>query len=100
MAKQPKEVTINGIKFKLQPVKPTWYWELTERCKLTGENSKTTKFMDELFKNVVVEPVGVRNDGLAYFDAEDDIQTPGELLSEIISFLMERNRQRGSSTQS
>ena len=52
MAKK-KEVLVNGNKFVLQSVSPRWYFDLNDRCGMTGGKKRTADYIDELFKNVV-----------------------------------------------
>ena len=89
MAKQ-KKVKANGTEFTLQSVSPRWYFDLNDRCKMTGGGSKkTAEYMDELFKNVVIEPKEVNTMGLDYFEEAEDIKTAESLIGEIESFLRE-----------
>lgn len=98
MAKQ-KEVTINGQKFKLQSVSPRFYYEMNDSCGMTGNKKDTPKYLDEMFKNIVIEPKEVSVKGLDYFDDFDDIDTSEKLLIEIESFLRERKQCRNSSEE-
>ncbi|RHT21002.1 hypothetical protein DXA97_13720 [Clostridium sp. OF09-36] len=86
MARQ-KKVTVNGMEFTLQSVSPRWYFDLNDRCGMTGGRRKTAEYMDELFKNVVVEPKEVSTNGLDYFEETEDIKTAGKLLTEVEHFL-------------
>lgn len=89
MARQ-KKVTVNGMEFTLQSVSPRWYFDLNDRCRMTGGGSKkTAEYMDELFKNVVIEPKEVNTMGLDYFEEAEDIKTAESLIGEIESFLRE-----------
>ena len=54
---------------------------------MTGGRRKTAEYMDELFKNVVVEPKEVSTNGLDYFEETEDIKTAGKLLTEVEHFL-------------
>ncbi len=89
MAKQEK-VTVNGTEYTLQSVSPRFYFELNDRCHMTGNNKNTADYIDGLFKNVVVEPKEVSVKGLAYFDETEDIDTSEKLLQKIESFLRAR----------
>jgi hypothetical protein len=83
-----KEVTINGQKYTLQSVSPTWYFDLNDRCGVTGNGKRqSSKYLDELFRNCVIQPAEIAAGGLSYFDETDDIKTPEELLKEVESFL-------------
>nr|WP_142411711.1 hypothetical protein [Clostridium sp. Marseille-P7770] len=90
MAKQ-KEVVVNGNKFMLQSVSPRWYFDLNDRCGMTGGKRKTAEYIDELFKNVVTDPKEVSTKGFDYFEEAEDILTPEKLLGEIESFLRGRS---------
>ena len=54
---------------------------------MTGGKRNTVKYLDTMFKNCVVTPSEIRNDGMSYFDARDDVRTPELLIKEIESFL-------------
>lgn len=88
MAKQ-KKVTVNGTEFTLQSVSPTWYFGVNDECGMTGGKKDTGKYLDTMFKNCVVSPAEVRNDGMAYFDAQEDVKTPEKLIKAIETFLRE-----------
>lgn len=90
MAKQ-KEVVVNGNKFVLQSVSPRWYFDLNDRCGMTGGKKRTADYIDELFKNVVVEPKEVSTKGFDYFEETEDISAAEQLLREAESFLRGRN---------
>ena len=90
MAKQ-KEVVVNGNKFMLQSVSPRWYFDLNDCCGMTGGKRKTAEYIDELFKNVVIDPKEVSTKGFDYFEEAEDILTPEKLLGEIESFLRGRS---------
>ena len=85
-----KEVIINSEKYMMQSVTPSWYYDLNDRCGNTGGGKRqSVKYMDELFRNCVIQPSEVTAGGLSYFDEKDDIKTPEELVKEIESFLRE-----------
>lgn len=87
MAKQ-KEVTVNGQKFTLQSVSPSWYYNFNDECGNTGGGKrKSTKYMDGMFKNCVISPPEVKADGMSYFDEKEDLSTAEKLIAEIESFL-------------
>lgn len=90
MAKQ-KEVVVNGNKFVLQSVSPRWYFDLNDRCGMTGGKKRTADYIDELFKNVVVDPKEVSTKGFDYFEEMEDISTAEQLLREAESFLRGRS---------
>ncbi len=90
MAKQ-KKVVVNGNEFVLQSVSPRWYFDLNDRCGMTGGKRKTAEYIDELFKNVVIDPKEVSTKGFDYFEEAEDILTPEKLLGEIESFLRGRS---------
>ena len=89
MARQ-KKVKIDGQEFTLQSVSPTWYMECNDRHGMTGSKKKTAAYMDEMFKNIVVEPKELNNEGMKYFDEREDLYTAERLFSEIEAFLRER----------
>ena len=70
MAKQ-KKVVVNGNEFVLQSVSPRWYFDLNDRCGMTGGKRKTAEYIDELFKNVVIDPIE------AYLGSDSDLQIAG-----------------------
>lgn len=83
-----KEVTINGQKFTLQSVSPTWYYNFNDECGNTGGGKrKSVKYMDGMFRNCVVSPPEVKADGMAYFDKKEDLSTAEKLIAEIETFL-------------
>lgn len=82
-----KKITIDGQEFTLQSVSPSWYYDFNDECGMTGGKRKTAKYMDGLFKNCVVSPPEIKAEGMAYFDAKDDIQTPEKLVGQIEQFL-------------
>lgn len=87
-----KNVTINGVDYTLQSVTFSWYTNLTDLYIAPNSGRKNTaKYADALIRGCVVEPAEVAKGGVKYFDAQDDIATPGELVKEIESFLAERN---------
>ena len=90
MAKQ-KEVLVNGNKFVLQSVSPRWYFDLNDRCGMTGGKKRTADYIDELFKNVVVEPKEVSTKGFDYFEETEYLSTAEQLLREAESFLRGRS---------
>ena len=88
MAKQ-KKVIVNGQEFTLQSVSPTWYFGVNDECGMTGGKKDTSKYLDTMFKNCVVSPAEVRNDGMSYFDEKEDVKTPEKLIKAIEQFLRE-----------
>lgn len=88
MAKQ-KKVIVNGQEFTLQSVSPTWYFGVNDECGMTGGKKDTSKYLDTMFKNCVVSPAEVRNDGMVYFDEKEDVKTPEKLIKAIEQFLRE-----------
>ncbi len=90
MARQ-KKVTVNGKDYTLQSVSPKWYFEVNDRYNMTGGKKNTAGYVDEMFKNVVVEPLEVKTQGLEYFcDMDDGIAVAETLLMEAESFLRGR----------
>lgn len=89
MAKQ-KEISIGDQKFTLQSVSPTWYFGVNDDCGMTGGGKRdTTKYLDTMFKNVVISPAEVKTEGMAYFDDREDVKTPEKLIKAIEQFLRE-----------
>ena len=86
MAKQ-KEVTINGQKFTLQSVSPSWYYDFNDECGNTGGKRKSAKYMDGMFRNCVIAPAEVKAEGMAYFDEKEDLSTAEKLIAAIEQFL-------------
>ena len=56
---------------------------------MTGGKRDTTKYLDTMFKNVVISPAEVKADGMAYFDEREDVKTPEKLIKAIEQFLRE-----------
>ena len=54
-------------------------------------NKRTADYIDELFKNVVVEPKEVSTKGFDYFEETEDLSTAEQLLREAESFLRGRS---------
>lgn len=89
MAKQ-KEVTVNGQKFKLQSVSPSWYYDFNDECGMTGGKRQSRKYVDGMLRNCVISPAEVSSQGMDYFDAQDDLSTTEKLIKEIENFLRGR----------
>lgn len=85
-----KEITIDGVTYKLQSINLTSYTSLTDAYinPLNGRRN-TAKYTDKLIQSCVVEPLEVGKKGLKYFDDTDDIATPLRLAKEIETFLTE-----------
>ena len=81
-----KTVTVGGTDYQLQSVTFSWYTNPSSGRK------NTAKYADALIKGCVVAPAEVAKGGLKYFDEQDDIATPSELVREIETFLAERNK--------
>jgi hypothetical protein len=89
MAKQ-KKVTVNGTEYTLQSVSPTWYYDTNDECGNTGSGKKkSAEYTDRMFKNCVIAPAEVRNQGMAYFDEQEDLKGPEALIKAIETFLRE-----------
>ena len=85
---QQKKVKVNEKEYTLQSVSPRWYFEMNDRHGMTGGKKDTAGYIDELFKNVIIEPAEVKADGMSYFDdMEDGIDATEKLLKEVESFL-------------
>lgn len=86
-----KNVIVNGVEYKLQSVNFSWYSNLTDLYINPSHGRKNTaKYVDALIKGCVLEPVEIAKYGVKFFDDQDDIVTPGDLVKEIESFLAER----------
>lgn len=91
MARQ-KTVTVNDVEYTFQSVNFTWYSNLTDIYINPAHGRKNTaKYADALIKGCVVAPAEVAKAGLKFFDEQDDLATPGELVHEIETFLAERS---------
>ncbi len=96
-----KTVLINDVEYKFQSVNFSWYSNLTDLYVNPAHGRKNTaKYADALFKGCVVEPAEVAKGGLKFFDDQDDLATPGELVREIENFLAERGRPGGGKEES
>ena len=81
-----KTVTVGGTDYQLQSVTYSWYFNPANGRK------NTAKYVDALIKGCVTAPAEVAKGGLKYFDEQDDLATPSELVREIENFLAERNK--------
>ena len=96
-----KTVVVNDVEYQLQSVNFTWYSNLTDLYINPANGRKNTaKYADALIKGCVTAPAEVAKGGIRFFDEQDDIATPGELVREIESFLGERNQSGGSKEKS
>ena len=99
MARQ-KNVTVNGVDYTLQSVTFSWYTNLTDLYINPANGRKNTaKYADALIKGCVICPAEVAKGGVKYFDEQEDLATPGELVREIESFLGERNQPSSGKAQ-
>lgn len=99
MARQ-KTVTVAGVDYTLQSVTFSWYTNLTDLYINPANGRKNTaKYADALIKGCVVSPAEVAKGGVKYFDEQEDLATPGELVREIETFLGERNQSGGGKAQ-
>ena len=88
-----KTVTVGGTDYQLQSVTYSWYSNLTDLYINPANGRKnTSKYVDALIKGCVTAPAEVAKGGLKYFDEQDDLATPSELVREIENFLAERNK--------
>lgn len=100
MARQ-KTINIEGVDYQLQSVSFSWYTNLTDLYIRPASGRKNTaKYADALIKGCVVSPAEVAKNGLKYFDEQDDIATPSELVREIENFLTERSKPSGGKEES
>lgn len=88
-------VNVNGREYELQSVSPQWYFEQNDRCGMTGSNKDTARYMDTMFKNVVISPPEIAAKGLKAFEEDEDIETPELLIREIERFLRPGKRSGG-----
>ena len=52
-----KELTVSGVKYKLQKLVPSQWLKLRERCKnKTGIGMNDLKLMEEILEHIVVTP--------------------------------------------
>ena len=77
-----ENITVNGQEFELQSVSPRWYFEVNQRCGMSGDNKDILRYMDTLFKNVVTCPIEVMRKGFDYFEEREDIETAELLVRE------------------
>ena len=88
-----KTVTVGGTDYQLQSVTYSWYSNLTDLYINPANGRKNTaQYVDALIKGCVTAPAEVAKGGLKYFDEQDDLATPSELVREIENFLAERNK--------
>ena len=88
-----KTVTVGGTDYQLQSVTYSWYSNLTDLYINPANGRKNTaKYVDALIKGCATAPAEVAKGGLKYFDEQDDLATPSELVREIENFLAERNK--------
>ena len=86
-----KTVNVNGVDYKLQSVNFSWYSNLTDLYINPAH---------ALIKGCVIAPAEVAQAGIRYFDEQDDLATPGELVREIETFLAERGGPGGGKEKS
>jgi len=92
---------VNGTDFELQSVGAQWYFEQNDKCGMSGaERKDTARYMDIMFKNVVISPPEVAAKGLKYFEAEEDIETPELLIREVEKFLRPGKKPAGGKAES
>lgn len=100
MARQ-KTITIEGTEYQLQSASFSWYTNLTDLYIRPASGRKNTaKYADALIRGCVISPAEVAKGGLKFFDDQDDIATPSELVREIENFLTERGEPSGGKKES
>ena len=52
-----------------------------------GKGRDTVRYLDTMFKNVVIAPAEVATGGMSYFDEKEDVKTPEKLIKAIEQFL-------------
>ena len=91
-----KNITLDGVNYTLQSVTFSWYSNLTDLYINPANGRKNTaKYADALIRGCVTAPDQVAKGGIKYFDDQDDLVTPGELVREIENFLAERKQSAG-----
>lgn len=96
-----KNITVNGMDITLQSVTFSWYSNLTDLYINPANGRKNTaKYADTLIKGCVTAPAEIAKGGIKYFEDQDDLVTPGELVREIETFLAERGKPQGGGTES
>lgn len=91
-----KTITLNGTEYTLQSVTFSWYSNLTDLYINPANGRKNTaKYADALIRGCVTAPAEVAKGGISYFDNQDDLSTPSELVREIENFLAERKQPAG-----
>ena len=96
-----KTITINEQEYTLQSVTFSWYANLADLFVNPANGRKNTaKYADALIKGCVTAPAEVAKNGIKYFDEQDDLATPGELVRAIENFLAERTKPSGSKAAS
>ena len=81
-----EKVNINDQDFTLQSVSISWYYDINDRF-LSGKQRRSAGYIDALLRGVVVEPLEVKNKGLAYFEETGDLATVEMLVARIEKFL-------------
>ena len=100
MARQ-KNITVNGMDITLQSVTFSWYSNLTDLYINPANGRKNTaKYADTLIKGCVTAPAELAKNGIKFFEDQDDLATPGELVREIETFLAERGKPSGGGAES
>lgn len=90
-------MNVLGVEYELQSVTPQWYFEQNDKCGMTGSGTRdTARYMDIMFKNVVISPSYVASKGLKAFEEAEDIETPELLIREIERFLRPGKKSGGS----
>jgi hypothetical protein len=84
-----KEINLRGLEITLQNPSPQWYLECVSRNKDANGNTELNDYCDELFKNCVVAPAELRQDGMRFFDRREDLKGALDLRKEIERFLFE-----------
>lgn len=85
MAKQTT-VTVNGVEYTLQHPGARWYLQAIDRHTNAKGNLEREKYIEDLLKHVVVDPV------VTIDDFGDDLGSLLELVSKIESFLGSRRQ--------
>lgn len=95
-----EQVTVNGKEYTLQSVSPSWYLKQSDTYGMSGGGRRDTPgYVNSLLRNVVVEPAGVCNKGLSYFDDIEDLDAVEQLVPVIERFLRGATRPVESGVQ-
>lgn len=87
MFARTETIEVNGQEYEFQSVSPQWYYQLSDQCGIGKDRQDSVRYMDQLFKNVVISPPEVAAKGFRYFDENHDLESSELLMSAIERFL-------------